>query len=48
MREEGREEGKKREGGDVVTLTCRVYLGPTLIQPLRQIKPESKPPKDLK
>ncbi|KAF2920207.1 hypothetical protein DAI22_08g193100 [Oryza sativa Japonica Group] len=45
--EKGREEGKKRKGGDVVYLTCGAYIGPTLSQPPREIKPGLKPPRDL-
>nr|ABG66190.1 hypothetical protein LOC_Os10g37079 [Oryza sativa Japonica Group] len=42
-----RKSGKKA-GADMDTLTCGTHVGPTLTQPPRRIKPESKPLKELK
>uniref|UniRef100_A0A0E0NXD5 Uncharacterized protein n=1 Tax=Oryza rufipogon TaxID=4529 RepID=A0A0E0NXD5_ORYRU len=44
-RREREEEG--REETDLDRLTCGAHVGPTLTQPPRRLKPESKPPKDL-
>uniref|UniRef100_A0A0E0F7K1 Uncharacterized protein n=1 Tax=Oryza meridionalis TaxID=40149 RepID=A0A0E0F7K1_9ORYZ len=38
---------RKREGADMVSMTCGAHVGPTLSQPPRGIKSGSKPPRDL-
>uniref|UniRef100_A0A0E0F7J9 Uncharacterized protein n=1 Tax=Oryza meridionalis TaxID=40149 RepID=A0A0E0F7J9_9ORYZ len=45
-RKEG-EKQRKREGADMVSMTCGAHVGPTLSQPPRGIKSGSKPPRDL-
>uniref|UniRef100_A0A0E0MX16 Uncharacterized protein n=1 Tax=Oryza rufipogon TaxID=4529 RepID=A0A0E0MX16_ORYRU len=42
-----REKRRKRRVMTWITLTCGDHVGPTLTQPSRRLKPESKPLRDL-